>query len=176
MDIPIIVWSLADSLAMADVSLLPSQRGEMIDSGSTSMTPTAVLVPMGPSAPFLATSKADCSQCGQYCDLLGGVLHELLAIHQFLLVMSTASENQWSLDMCRASTFNLLHEAAVIKECGPLTQPPRGNKGEHAKAVQEKAQEELLYLQVLPPSSHKWTWGEQLTKADVLGLARSGTR
>ena len=31
-------------------------------------------------------------------------------------------------------------------------------------------------MQALPPSSHKWTWGEQLTKADILGLARSGTR
>ena len=69
----------------------------------------------------------------------------------------------------------MLYEAAVIKECGPATRLPRGNKGERAKAVEDKAQEELQRLQALPPSSHKWTWGEQLTKADILGLARSGT-
>jgi hypothetical protein len=230
MDIPIIVWSLADSLALADVSvlplpfepdliatldigidddskcqrvptyyctwwlarkprnldsikimdqlsidrclevhqllLLPSQRGGVIDSGSTLMMP---------SAPLLATLKANCSQCGQYRDLLGGILHELLTVHQISSAMSAASENQWSLDMCQASTFNLLHKVAVIKECGPSTWSPQGNKGERAKGVQEKAQEELQCLQALPPSSHKWTLGEQLMKADILGLARSGT-
>jgi hypothetical protein len=71
--------------------------------------------------------------------------------------------------MHQALTFNLLYEAAVIKEGGLATRPPRGNKGERAKAVEDTAREELQHLEVLPPSSHKWTWGEQLTKADVLG-------
>ena len=84
--------------------------------------------------------------------------------------MSTASENQWSIDMRRASTFNLLYEAAVVKEGGPSTRP-RGNKADRAKAVAERAREELKRMQELPPSSYKWTWGEQLT-----ALARSGTR
>jgi hypothetical protein len=74
--------------------------------------------------------------------------------------------------MRRASTFNLLYKAAVIKEGGPATRPPQGNKGERAKAVEDTAQEELQHLEALPPSSHKWTWGEQLTKADVLGPGR----
>ena len=198
MDIPIIVWSLADSLALADVSLLPlsfepdllatlnvgidddkscwrvssyhcawwlarkprnldsvdvldwssidkclevhqllllpSQRGEVIDSSSTSMTPMVVLVPTAPSAHFLATSKANCGQCERYRDLLSGVLRELLEVRQFASAMASASENQWSLDMRRASTFNLLYEAAVIKECGPSTWPPQGGwvEGPHS--------------------------------------------
>jgi hypothetical protein len=74
--------------------------------------------------------------------------------------------------MRRASTFNLLYEAAVTKEGGPATRPPQGNKGERAKAVEDTAREELQRLEVLPPSSHKWTWGEKLTKADVLGLGQ----
>jgi hypothetical protein len=115
-----------------------------------------------------------CDQCGRYCELLSSVLRELLEVHHF--AMSTASENQWSFDMCRASTFNLLYEAAVIKEGGLATQSPWGNKGECAKAMEDTAREELQCLEALPPSSHKWTWGEQLTKADVLGLARSRTR
>jgi len=155
--------------------LLPSQRGEVITSGLTSTRP-AVPVPLGPPAPHLAASKAGCDQCERYRDLLSGALRELVEVCQFASAMATASENQWSLDMRWASTFNLLYEAAVIKECGPSTKPPRGNKGERAKAVGDKAREELQRLQALPPSSHKWTWGEQLTKADVLGLTRSGTR
>jgi hypothetical protein len=124
----------------------------------------------------IAVSKAGCDQCGHYCDLLGSVLLELLNVQQFAAAMLLASENQWSLAMCRASTFNLLYEAAVIKEGGPATWPPRGNKGDRGKAVEDRAWEELQHLQVLSPSSHKLIWGEQLTKADVLGLARSGTR
>lgn len=146
--------------------LLPSQRGEVIDSGSTSTRP----------APLNAVSKAGCDQCGRYRDLLGSILHELLNVQQFAAAMSSASENQWSLVMRRASTFNLLYEAAVIKEGGPATRPPRGNKGDRAKPVEERAREELKRLQALPTSSHKWTWGERLTEVDVLGLARSGTR
>jgi len=145
--------------------LLPSQRGEVITSGSTSTRP-AVPVPV---APHLAALRAGCDQCERYRDLLSGILRELVEVRQFASAMTTASENQWCLDMRRASTFNLLYEAAVIKECGPSTKPPRGNKGERAKAVGDKAREELQRLQALPPSSHKWTWGEQLTKADVLG-------
>ena len=153
--------------------LLPSQRGEVVTSGSTSTGPSGLPVP---PAPLLALSKPGCVQCGWYRDLLGGLLNELLDVRHFAAAMSTASENQWCLDMRRASTFNLLYEAAVIKECGPSTRAPRGNKAERAKAVEDRAREELMRLQALPPSSHKWTWGEQLTEKDVLGLARSGTR
>jgi len=157
--------------------LLPSQRGEVITSGSTSTGPLALPVPPAPQAPILSLLEAGCNQCECYRDLLSGILRELVGVCQFASAMATASENQWCLDMRRASTFNLLYEATVIKECGPSTRPPRGNnKGERAKAVEDRAREELQCLQALPPSSHKWTWGEQLTKAEVLGLARSGTR
>ena len=170
-DIPIIVWSLTDSLALADASvlplsfgqdllatldvsidddskcwkvpsyhcawwmarkprnldmveimdrfsidkcleiyrhlLMPSQRGEVITSGSTSSWPSA--------APLLATSKPACDQCGRYRDLLSSVLHDLVEVRQFASAMATASENQWCLDMRRASTFNLLYEACFLE-------------------------------------------------------------
>jgi len=110
--------------------LLPSQRGEVITSRSTS---TRLVVPVLP-APHLSALKASCDQCERYRNLLSGVLRELVEVHQFALAMATASENQWYLDMCRALTFNLLYKAAIIKECGPSTWPPWGNKGERAKA------------------------------------------
>jgi len=128
--------------------LLPSQRGEVITSGLT-LTRPAVPVP---AAPHLAASKAGCDQCEHYHDLLSGVLRELVEVRQFASAMATASENQWCLDMRWASMFNLLYEAAIIKECGPSTRPPRGNKGEPAKAVGDKAREELHHLQALPIS------------------------
>ena len=77
--------------------------------------------------------------------------------------------------MRQASTFNLLYKATVVKEGGPSIRP-RGNKADHAKAVAERAWEELKCMKELPPSSHKWTWDERLTEADVLALARSGTQ
>ncbi|KAF8815247.1 hypothetical protein BYT27DRAFT_7249330 [Phlegmacium glaucopus] len=100
-----------------------------------------------------------CPQCTQYREILGDTLQDLLEVHRFSNSMSTASKNQWNLDMRRASTFNLLHEAAVIKEtASPATPPPA--------SITECAQRELDRLRALPPTSHKWTWGECLTEAD----------
>ena len=79
--------------------------------------------------------------------------------------------------MRQASTFNLLHEAAVIKEmAGSSSALPTFRKAgkllaksalPKASLVIEMAKRELIHLQVLPPTSHKWMWGEQLTKAKV---------
>ena len=73
-----------------------------------------------------------------------------------------------------ASTFNQLHEAAVIKE---MASPPSASAASPGpdiiKSVAEKAKKELSRLQVLPPSSHKWTWGEQLTESDILSLSQT---
>ncbi|KAF8801012.1 hypothetical protein BYT27DRAFT_7262423 [Phlegmacium glaucopus] len=90
-----------------------------------------------------------CDQCTQYCEILGDILQDFLDVQRFSNAMSAASKNQWNLDMRRASTFNLLHKAAVIKE---TTTPDFS--------------EELHGIQELPPSSYKWTWGETLTEAE----------
>ncbi|KAF8815457.1 hypothetical protein BYT27DRAFT_7249120 [Phlegmacium glaucopus] len=56
--------------------------------------------------------------------------------------------------MHQASTFHQLHEAALIKETTGMTPAPAS----------------------LPPTSYRWTWGEELTEDDVLALRRPGTR
>jgi hypothetical protein len=88
--------SIDKCLEVYHLLLLPSQRGEVISSASTLIKPSALPVP---PAPFLAVSKPGCDQCGRYRELLSSVLRELLEVHHFALAMSTASENQWSLDM-----------------------------------------------------------------------------
>src|SRR5271156_7079332 len=59
---------------------------------------------------------AQCQNCAKYSQVLSNSLHDILEIHQFANTMVTCSETQWNLNMRRASTFNLLHEAAFIKE------------------------------------------------------------
>ncbi|KAF8965705.1 hypothetical protein BDZ97DRAFT_1810647 [Flammula alnicola] len=43
-------------------------------------------------------------------------------------------------------------------------------KRELSRQVAEAAEADLRRLQSMPPTSFKWTWGERLTKADVLDL------
>ncbi|KAF8799829.1 hypothetical protein BYT27DRAFT_7263438 [Phlegmacium glaucopus] len=57
-----------------------------------------------------------CPQCNKYCDLLSEVLQDILKVYNLSSGMSTSSETQWKLGIRRASTFHLLHEAALLKE------------------------------------------------------------
>ncbi|KAF8805304.1 hypothetical protein BYT27DRAFT_7213234 [Phlegmacium glaucopus] len=95
---------------------------------------------------------------------------------QDVLIMATSSETQWKLGLCRASTFHLLHEAAVLKETAGCSAPASATTAQHIGNVARTASSELTRLQSLPASSYKWTWGETLTKAEVLALRQTGTR
>jgi hypothetical protein len=128
-----------------------------------------------------AINSRRCPQCNQYRQILSNTLQDLLEIQQFSSSMATSSECQWNIDMRRASTFNLLHEAAVIKEMSTsatsatsATSPTSART--RAERVAVKAKRELTRLQALPTTSYKWTWGERLTDAEVIALHRSGTR
>ncbi|KAF8799490.1 hypothetical protein BYT27DRAFT_7263780 [Phlegmacium glaucopus] len=90
--------------------------------------------------------------------------------------MATSSETQWKLGLRQASTFHLLHEAAVLKETARCSAPASATTAQHIGNVARTASSELTQLQSLPASSYKWTWGETLTKAEVLALRRTGTR
>ena len=57
-----------------------------------------------------------------------------------------------------------------------LSMPAFRNANDIIASVSENAKQDLIRLQALPPSSHKWTWGEQLTEAKVLALCHSGTQ
>jgi hypothetical protein len=106
-----------------------------------------------------STPDSSCRKCEQYRDILSNTLQDILDIRSFSNTIMTSTETEWSLAMRRASTFNLLHEAVVMKE-----------RDDESSAAQDPR------LKSLPSSSLKWTWGETLTKEDVLDLGRSGTR
>lgn len=115
-----------------------------------------------------------CQKCHHYKFILSDTLNDIVDIHGFTNAMSTASKTQWKVDMRRASTFNLLYEAAVNKETDAPSRPVPSSSTPAAFA--KRAKEELIRLQGLPASSYKWTWGATLTEKDVLSLNRSGTR
>jgi hypothetical protein len=142
--------------------------------GSADIRGSSANIP-GPSA------SNQCLKCDRYSQILSNALQDILDMHNFADTMTTCSEAQWNIDMRRASTFNLLHEAVVIKEMDD----PMGDKSSASSAllspnviknVGQTAKRELARLQSLPTSSHKWTWGEKLSEAEVLALRRSGTR
>ncbi|KAF8814635.1 hypothetical protein BYT27DRAFT_7081820, partial [Phlegmacium glaucopus] len=127
-----------------------------------------------------------CQKCDQYRDLLSQVLQDLVRFQNVSASMSMASQNKWKLGIRRASTFHLLHEAALCKEtAGSPTpviwyefnlSPALAPTAHYIAAVAKNAKSELNRLMDLPASSYKWTWGETLTEADVLALCRTGTR
>jgi len=116
-----------------------------------------------------------CINCAKYRQLLSDVLQDVLKFKNFASTMSTCSENLLNIGIRRASTFNLLHEAAILKETAGLSLPSRTLTARSISEVSRIASSELERLRNLPASSYKWTWGETLTKKDVLDLRRTGT-
>ena len=116
--------------------------------------------PASISTPSVLPAPISCRQCSDYSQILSNTLIDLLNLHIFSKSLMSSSETQWYMDMRRASTFNLLHEAVIIKETAG------GSTG---------TEESSAPSQTLPPTSYKWTWGEKLTESEVLELRRSGT-
>ena len=113
-----------------------------------------------------------CRQCVQYRQIISNALNDMLDTYQFSNLMKTSSETQWNMDMRRASAFNLLHETVLIKEMADPSAPSISDYPNPIRAVALNAKRELDRLSSLPPTSYKWTWGEQLTETDVLALRR----
>jgi hypothetical protein len=97
-------------------------------------------------------------------------------------MMLSSSETQWNIDMHRASTFHSLHQAVVIKEAAGTSSGTSSGTTDMISgrrspdSVRRTAERELERLKNLPPSSYKWTWGESLTKSEVLALQRPGEK
>jgi hypothetical protein len=124
---------------------------------------------------FKAGHESACRNCGTYRQLLSDVLQDVIKFQNFASVLATTSENTLNIGIRRASTFNLLHEAAILKETASTTPPAKDTKKKRIAAVLLNASLELKRLSDLPASSYKWTWGETLTIKDVLELRRTGT-
>jgi len=140
-------------------------------------------IPTSPTSPPPHSSANSCPKCGHYSQILSNALQDLVNVHELSNTMVASHEAQWNISMRRASTFNLLHEAAVIKDVADVAGSPSATPvispdsvAETVNSVAEIARKNLARLQSLPPSSHKWTWGERLSEKEVLDLGRSGTR
>jgi hypothetical protein len=126
--------------------------------------------------PISKNAGSGCGRCDKYRQLLSDVLQDILKFQKYASTMSTSSENLLNLGIRRGSTFNLLHEAAILKETAGISPPAKADTAQLISSVNRMASSELIRLQKLPPSSYKWTWGETLTNDDVLELRRIGTR
>jgi hypothetical protein len=150
---------------------------------STSSSGNVADKPFGQSSPSTAPESfpddtLQCQNCDQYAGILSDTLQDLLGIHNVATTMGTNYDIQWDMDMRRASTFHLLYEAAVLKETADVPSASQVSMlhGNAIKNVADSANRELVRLQALSPSSHKWTWGERLTNDEVLSLHRCGSR
>lgn len=141
--------------------------------------PSKTYAAAGPSkTPAAADAEiaVGCQSCIKYRQLLSDVLQDVLKFQDFASGMSTSSENLFNIGIRRASTFNLLHEAAIAKESADVPLPAPAPASHHIAEVIRNASSELERLKGLPASSYKWTWGETLTEGEVLKLRRPGTR
>jgi hypothetical protein len=126
-----------------------------------------------------------CSRCLPYYQLVGEAMNELDSVRQSADAMHVAAEATFDADTRRAQGFFLLHDAVVQKEMrdigtetvstpGPQHKGPTKLDGVNVHRKSQRAhataKAELERLQRLPPSSHKWTWGPQLTEAEAIAL------
>jgi hypothetical protein len=154
-------------------------------SGSTAgsgLAPAESRISLDPDAGAGSSSKAgfgagdECNSCSKYRQLLSDVLQDVVKYKNFASDMSTSSENLFVRGIRKASTFNLLHEAALLKETAGISPPAQRPVASHIANISRRASSELNRLNELPASSYKWTWGETLTENEVLNLRRPGTR
>ena len=117
----------------------PSSSSSHIPIASGSGIRTISRVPVGPS----------CCSSTKYCELLTDVLQDINKFQSYASTMSTASENLLNIGIHRASTFNMLHEAAILKETtGTLSL--KGKSAEQILSVMKNTSLELNQLKELP--------------------------
>jgi hypothetical protein len=137
-------------------------------------------------SPASSGPEPACSHCHEYRDLAAEAVGELESMLQYADAMHVSAEGNFEADMRRAQGCFLLHEGVQQKEmCEKATEPASPLKTHKGPAkidgvnVNRKSQRahataraELERLQQLPPASHKWTWGAQLTEAEAVALLK----
>ena len=128
--------------------------------GESNSAPAHVLNSAIESLGKSESNDAKCPKCPQYKQILSDTLQDLLQVHRLTSTVLTGSEAKWHIDMRRASAFNLLHEAILIKETG-VTPSATSNRrvANRPDMVREAAMLELARLRDQLPTSHKWTLG-----------------
>src|SRR6202522_3134484 len=125
---------------------------------------------------FTHYNRKGCRSCTQYRQLLSDVLQDVIKFQSFAATLSFTTHNLLNVGIRRASTFNQLHEAAILKETERIPAPAKAKVAHRISEVHRKASSDLKRLEELPVSSYKWTWGEPLPEDDVLGLRGIGAR
>jgi hypothetical protein len=147
------------------------RAGAVAGAGDTNTPPHLPSVPAAnPSTSYTGSEARSCQKCKMYKQLLSDVLLDTLKFRD-----KTSASTLLDLGIRKASAFHLLHEAAILKETAGIVHPAPASKKLQIAAVNKQAKSQLRQLQNLPPSSHKWSWGETLTEDDVLALSRTGT-
>lgn len=160
-----------DKCLQTHLNQIDVQKGGRKDLSSSLISPTKIT-----TAETSANNTLPlCLNCETLTDILSNTLVDVVDLHSYANTMVTSGECQWNIDMRRASMFNLLYEAAVIKETAVAPSAISASV-RTVDSVAANARNELRRLQEMPPSSHKWTWGESLTKTEVSALSRSKTK
>ena len=127
-------------------------------------------------------SDADCGSCIK----LLGVVHDLLdharSTQGMIDGFQSSDDAAMNANVRRAAGFQRVHELALLKEpqaeraasndSGRVEGPKKTAIKKRSELVAARAQAELERLRSLPPSSHKWTWGVDITEKDVLGTGK----
>lgn len=127
-------------------------------------------------------SDADCGSCIK----LLGVVHDLLdharSTQGMIDGFQSSDDAAMNANVRTAAGFQRVHELALLKELqaeraasndsGPVEGPKKTAIKKRSELVAARAQAELERLRSLPPSSHKWTWGVDITEKDVLGTGK----
>ena len=134
-------------------------------------------------------SQPDCRSCIDLRALIYDMFDEARAMHDFINGCESSADAAMNANVRKAAGLHRLHELALLKELQSESQPlsqatalktvskntPRRAAGRPKKTARQSAlvsahaQAELEHLKSLPPTSHKWTWGVDVTESDVLG-------
>src|SRR6202142_3278058 len=127
-------------------------------------------------------SDVDCGSCIK----LLGVVHDLLdharSTQGMIDGFQSSDDATINANVRRAAGFQRVHELALLKEpqaeraasndSGRVEGPKKMAIKKRSELVAARAQAEVERLRSLPPSSHKWTWGVDITEKDVLGTGK----
>jgi len=126
--------------------------------------------------------QSRCSNCPSLCLEIVCLQEALQNCSTYASAMSTTFDHNWEVGMQRVAGFHTLHQMAILKELDSENIPhsvpflsitrPSGTTAQKSAAdiIATRAKTDLEHLMALPPASHKWTWGIDLTEAEVLSI------
>ena len=128
-----------------------------------------------------ADTALDCTRCRLYRAVPLGTMDTIRDYRNMVHGLEVASEGKRDVAMRRASIFNELYEAALQKECRmDAESKPRKKVPQQVipKGPIEVLKSEIksLIMMCTNDPSRKWTWGVDLTEADLDRLVRGADR